>query len=157
MQVSESIFRETDILLSAMATGALLFFVYDILRILRRILPHGAIWIAAEDVLFWLGSAVVIFAMLYREADGSLRAFSIGGVVVGMLLYACLLSRFVVRGSVFVLEKLLYVVFRPFVWLVRRLKRPFRAAGKKYAKASRFLKKQLKKWWKTVKICFKKQ
>lgn len=157
MQVSESIFRETNILLAAMATGALLFFVYDLLRIVRRLIPHGTVWVAVEDVLFWLGSAVVIFVMLYQEADGSLRGFSIGGVVIGMLLYACLLSPFIVKGSVFLLEKILYVLLRPLVWLSRLIRRPFRALGRKGSKAFRFFKKRLKKLWKTVKMCISKQ
>lgn len=140
MQVSESIFRETDILLAAIATGALLFFVYDLLRIIRRIIPHGTLWIAVEDVLFWLGSALVIFVMLYQEADGALRGFSIGGVVIGMLLYACLLSRFVVKGSVFLLEKILYILLRPFVWLGRLIRRPLRALGRKGRKGAGFFK-----------------
>ncbi len=157
MQVSESIFRETNILLVAMATGALLFFVYDLLRIMRRIIPHGTFFIALEDVLFWLGSAAVIFTMLYREAYGSLRGFSIGGVVIGMLLYACILSRFVVKGSVFLLEKILYVLLRPLVWLGRLIRRPIRALGRKGRKGAGFFKKRLKKLWKTVKICLSKQ
>lgn len=157
MQVSDSIFRETNILLAAIATGALLFFVYDLLRIMRRIIPHGTFWVAVEDILFWMGSAAVIFVMLYQEADGSLRGFSVGGVVIGMLLYSCLLSRFIVKGSVFLLEKILYVVFRPLVWLCRLLRRPFRAIARRGWKVGRFLKKRLKKLWKTVKMCLYKQ
>lgn len=157
MQVSEGIFQETNILLAAMATGALLFFVYDLLRILRRLVPHGTLWVAVEDMLFWLGSAVVIFVMLYQQADGSLRGFSIGGVVIGMLLYAFLLSPFIVKGSVFLLEKILYVLFRPLVWLSRLIRRPFRIFGRKGAKVLRFFKKRLKKLWKTVKMCLSKQ
>ena len=157
MQISEGIFQETNILLAAMATGALLFFVYDLLRIMRRLIPHGTLWVAVEDVLFWLGSAVVIFVMLYQQADGSLRGFSIGGVVIGMLLYAFLLSPLIVKGSVFLLEKILYVLFRPLVCLFRLLVRPFRIFGRKGSKAWLFFKKRLKKLWKTVRMCLNKQ
>ncbi len=157
MQISEGIFQETNILLAAMATGALLFFVYDLLRIMRRLIPHGTLWVAVEDVLFWLGSAVVIFVMLYQQADGSLRGFSIGGVVIGMLLYAFLLSPLIVKGSVFLLEKILYVLFRPLVCLFRLLGRPFRIFGRKGSKAWLFFKKRLKKLWKTVRMCLNKQ
>lgn len=157
MQISEGIFQETNILLAAMATGALLFFVYDLLRIMRRLIPHNTLWVAVEDVLFWLGSAVVIFVMLYQQADGSLRGFSIGGVVIGMLLYAFLLSPLIVKGSVFLLEKILYVLFRPLVCLFRLIGRPFRIFGRKGSKAWLFFKKRLKKLWKTVRMCLNKQ
>ena len=97
MHMSESILKEADILLKALATGAVLILVYDFLRIIRRLVPHGTIWIAIEDILFWVGSAVAVFAMLYQENDGYLRGFSIGGVVLGMILYSVTLSPLVVR------------------------------------------------------------
>lgn len=152
MSVSEGILKEADILLKALATGVILVFVYDLLRIIRRLIPHGTFWIALEDFLFWAGSAIAIFAMLYRENDGYLRGFSIGGVVIGMLLYSMLLSRFIVRGSVFILEKILYVLFRPLVYIGRLLQKPLRAGGRQGRKFARFMKKRLKKLWKTVRM-----
>lgn len=157
MNVSEAILKEADILLKAFATGVILIFVYDLLRIIRRLIPHGTVWIAVEDFLFWAGSALTIFAMLYRENDGYLRGFSIGGVVLGMLLYSLLLSKFIVKGSVFILEKVLYVLLRPLVWLGRLLLRPVRVCKKRSRKVGRFLKKRLKKFLKTVKIGLCKQ
>ena len=129
MNVSEAILKEADILLKAFATGVILIFVYDLLRIIRRLIPHGTVWIAVEDFLFWAGSALTIFAMLYRENDVYLRGFSIVGVALGMLLYSLLLSRFVVKGSVFILEKVLYVLLRPLIRLGRLFFRPVRACG----------------------------
>lgn len=152
MTVSGTILKEADILLKSLVTGVILIFVYDLLRIIRRLVPHSTVWIALEDFLFWAGSAITIFAMLYRENDGYLRGFSIGGVAAGMLLYSLLLSRFVVKGSVFVLEKVLYALLRPLVCIGRFLCRPIRACGGKSRKAGRILKKRLKKFLKTVKI-----
>ena len=150
--MSESILKEADILLKALATGAVLILVYDFLRIIRRLVPHGTVWIAIEDILFWVGSAVAVFAMLCQENDGYLRGFSIGGVVLGMILYSVTLSPLVVKESVFLLEKILYLLFRPLVCFFKLLKKPVRFMGKKSRKIGRFLKKQLKKVWKTVKI-----
>ena len=152
MSMSESILKEADILLKALATGAILFLVYDFLRIIRRLLPHGTVWTALEDILFWAGSAVTVFAMLYRENDGYLRGFSIGGVVLGMVLYSVTLSPFVVKGSVFLLEKILYFLLRPLLCFFKLMKKPVRAIGKQCGKIGGFLKKQLKKLWKTVKM-----
>lgn len=150
--VSVEILKEADILLKAFATGIILMLVYDLLRIIRRLIPHGNGWVSVEDFLFWMGSAITIFGMLYRENDGYLRGFSIGGVVLGMILYSLLLSRLVVKCSVFVLEKILYILLRPVVCLLKLLRRPFKAGRKKALKVGRFLKKRLKNIWKTVKI-----
>ncbi len=152
MNISETILKETDILWKALTTGMVLIFVYDLLRIIRRLIPHGTIWVSVEDFLFWIGSAITVFAMLYRENDGYLRAFSIGGVALGMILYSLLFSRFVVKGSVFVLEKVLYLLLRPLVCACRLLLKPVRAGARRVGKLGRFLKKRLKNIWKTVRI-----
>jgi len=152
MNVSETILKEAEIFLKALATGVVLVFVYDWLRIIRRIIPHGNIWIAIEDFLFWMGSAIVIFSMLFRENDGYLRGFSLGGVALGMILYLACLSRFVVKGISFIMNKVLFVLLRPLAWLLKRLKGPIEVVKRKCRKLGRFTKKQLKKAWKTVKI-----
>ena len=52
MAVSTSIYQELLFLGSSVLVGMGLFFLYDILRIFRRILPHGNIWIGVEDFLY---------------------------------------------------------------------------------------------------------
>ena len=152
MQISEGILKEADVLLASFLTGMILLFVYDLLRIIRRLVSHKSWMTGAEDLLFWIGSAVALFAMLYRENSGYIRGFVIGGVVAGMLCYNLLFSRWVVKGSVFLLEKILFAVSRPLVWTARLLKRPAGFAKKKKKKVLRFFKKQLKKIWKAVRI-----
>lgn len=152
MEVSTEILKEADVLLAAFLMGALLLFVYDLLRIVRKIVPHKMWLVGAEDLLFWIGSALALFAMLYRENSGYIRGFVIGGVLVGMLLYNLLLSAWIVAGSVFLLKKILFVLSRPLVWTAHLFRKPLGFAGRKIKKLLRFLKKELKKLWKIVKI-----
>lgn len=152
MEVSAEIIKEADVLLAAFLTGALLLFIYDVLRIVRKIVPHKMWLVGVEDLLFWIGSALALFAMLYRENSGYIRGFVIGGVLVGMLLYNLLLSAWIVVGSVFLLKKILFVLSRPLVWTARLFRKPLGFAGRKVKKLLRFIKKELKKLWKTVKI-----
>lgn len=152
MEVSAEIIKEADVLLAAFLTGALLLFIYDVLRIVRKIVPHKLWLVGVEDLLFWIGSALALFAMLYRENSGYIRGFVIGGVLVGMLLYNLLLSAWIVAGSVFLLKKILFVLSRPLVWTARLFRKPLGFAGRKVKKLLRFIKKELKKLWKTVKI-----
>lgn len=150
--MSAGILKEADILVRSLFMGVILVFVYDLLRIIRRIIPHGKWPIAVEDFLFWGGSAIAVFAMLFSANDGYLRGFSIGGVVIGMLLNNLLLSRFVVKGSVFVLEKILYIILKPLALLIRIFRRPLHMLAKKIKKIIRIIKKQLKKIGKAVRI-----
>ena len=74
MAVSTSIYQELLFLGSSVLVGMGLFFLYDILRIFRRILPHGNIWIGVEDFLYWIIFTGVVFVLLYRENDGMVRS-----------------------------------------------------------------------------------
>lgn len=152
MKVSAEILKEADVLLASFLTGMLLLFVYDLLRIIRRLISHKSWMIGAEDLLFWIGSAIALFAMMYRENSGYIRGFAIGGVLVGMIIYNLVFSSWVIRGSVFLLEKILFLVSRPLVWTARLLKGPAGFTKKMGKKVLRFLKKQLKKIWKAVRI-----
>ena len=145
MSVSEAIGQEAGFLGISVLLGVGLFFLYDLLRIFRRLVPHGNIWIGGEDILYWLLCTGAVFVMLYQENDGMVRGFALAGVVLGMLLYLGLFSRYVIRvqvliwGTVFgFLRKLLCVMFGP-LW---------KAAGKILL----MLRKQLKKFLKAVKI-----
>ena len=151
IEISEEILKEADVLLASFVTGMALLLVYDLLRIIRRLIPHNVWAVGTEDILFWIGGAVVLFAMLYRENSGYIRGFSIGGVLLGMLLYSFGVSPWVVKGSVFILEKMIFLVSRPFVWTAHILKRPF-GFFRRVKKVMRFLKKQLKKFWKAVRM-----
>ena len=102
MAVSAAISEQAASLGVSILIGGALFLLYDIFRIFRRVVPHGNFWIGVEDFFYWLCCTAVVFVMLYRENDGMVRGFSIGGIMIGMLLYYFLLSRFVIRINVMV-------------------------------------------------------
>ncbi len=152
MEVSAGVLKEADVLLAAALTGAALMFAYDLIRIFRRIVPHGAGLVGAEDLLFWIGAAAALFAMLCRENSGRIRGFSILGVLLGMLAYAAAFGPWLVRAGAYFLGKLFHAASRPVVWAARLLGRPFGVLRRRWKKISRFLKKQLKKICKAVRI-----
>lgn len=145
MVVSETIGREAAFLGISILAGAGLFLLYDILRIFRRVVPHGNIWIGVEDFLYWLVCTGVVFVMLYQENDGMMRGFALGGVLVGMFLYYLLFSRFVVRLNVFVIKKIFGFLGKVFGFFFGPVFRICKKAG-------RFFRKQLKKFLRAVKM-----
>lgn len=145
MTVSETIGQEAVILGISVLVGAGLFLFYDILRIFRRIVPHGTIWISVEDFLYWLVCTGTVFVMLYQENDGMVRGFALGGVVLGMLLYYALLSRFVIKANVLVLKTVLGVLKKVLGFFFRPLYRVLKRIWG-------FVKKRLKKFLRAVKI-----
>lgn len=145
MTVSAAIGQEACFLGISILLGVVLFFIYDILRIFRRIVPHGNIWIGIEDFIYWLVCTGAVFVMLYQENDGMVRGFALGGIILGMVLYFGIFSRFVIRMNVLVLKTVLGFGKKIIIFLFR----PFYKVGKKIIV---FIRKQLKKFLRAVKI-----
>lgn len=72
---------------AAFLGGMLITFVYDLLRIFRRAVLHGNLWIGAEDAVFWIWASLWIFSVLYRENDGSFRSYTLLAMAAGMIGY----------------------------------------------------------------------
>ena len=94
MSVSGSIQNEMMLFGSAVLLGAALMLLYDVIRICRRILPRGII---LEDVIYWIVFGVAVFILLYRENDGAVRGFIVGGIAAGLFLYYQLLGRWLMK------------------------------------------------------------
>lgn len=85
--MSEGILIELEFFSRAFLWGVLMTSCYDVIRIFRRIVRHGAAAVAIEDILYWIACAVCIFRMLYVENSGVIRGFAIGAVILGMAAY----------------------------------------------------------------------
>lgn len=78
--------------------GVMLAIVYDGIRIWRRIVVHRHLWsISAEDILFWMCSAIAMFALSMELSSGVVRLFWLIVAVLGAVLYKLTFSRYLVR------------------------------------------------------------
>lgn len=84
--------------------GACLLFFYDLLRIGRRLFPRGAFFVSVEDLLYWTMCGVFLFGKMYQANEGSIRAYAVVAVVLGMVLYANSISAKFVQTAVKILE-----------------------------------------------------
>lgn len=116
--------NENEFLLHAFLMGIYITFVYDILRILRRVFPHGGFFISLEDICFWVYCAIKVFLLMYHESNGTLRWFAVFGAIAGMLLYIKLMSPFLVKYCSLLLQKLLRIVVKTVQLVLRPLLRP---------------------------------
>ena len=145
MLVSESIGNEAVFFGVSILCGAGLVFVYDLFRIFRRIVPHGNIWIGIEDVCYWFFSTIVVFLLLYQRNDGMMRAFSFMGMLLGGVFYLLLFSRFIIKICV----RIFGTILKFFMKATGTALKPVFKTGKK---VGTFLAKQLKKFYKTIKM-----
>lgn len=145
-EISGTIAGEGSLLLVSLLFGFILMLAYDIVRIFRRIIRHGTIFMAVEDILYWLFCAIGIFAMLYQENDGLLRWFVLGGVAIGMLFENYFVSPPLVSLFVKIIQ----------AWL-KMIKKFLGIFGKPLKKFYLFLRKELKKIKKAIKIGLSKR
>lgn len=66
---------QPELLFFALGTGFLVGVLYALLMLLRRLIPHGAIALAVEDVLFCAAAAVMTFLFLLDRNSGVVRAY----------------------------------------------------------------------------------
>lgn len=105
--------EQTLLFLLAALCGMGVGLLFDLFRALRRVGSRGKIAIIIEDVLFWLLTLDMIFALVLILSDGILRGFQILGLLLGAVLYYLLLS----RGVLWLLMK----VFTAVGWLFQKL------------------------------------
>lgn len=75
--------REVLLFFQAACVGGALLLCYDILTVLRKVVPHCKWVAAAEDILFWIFAGFILFAGIYRGNEGKLRNFLFLGSFLG--------------------------------------------------------------------------
>ena len=77
--MSGEIVKEWHFWLVSIATGAFMAFVYDVLRLLRRLLRHGRFAVDLEDILYWTACFGLSFTLLYYRNNGVIRFAAVLG------------------------------------------------------------------------------
>ncbi len=165
--MSELVTTEFVLFLYAAYFGIEIAFVYDLLRIFRRVVGHNRLAMAFEDFLYWIWVGVKAFLMLYEYHNGSLRFYTILGVCAGIFLYTVSIGMLFVKYSAKVLNRTKEEAFRAAGAAGRKaeniLERPKRVMlskiyafrkllGKKRRHIFRIAKKKLTMYYKMIKI-----
>lgn len=124
--MSKAISLQCNFFLISVLWGAILLVMYDVLRIARCIKKHKWFTIAAEDFMFWLLAAFLIFKMMYEQNDGRIRGFSVLGMGLGMVIYNHSVSQYFVEG----VSRFLLFLGRQIHKLFMLLSKPFRLTGR---------------------------
>ncbi|MDD2972373.1 MAG: spore cortex biosynthesis protein YabQ [Lachnospiraceae bacterium] len=162
--MSANIVRETYFLLHAILLGAFITFIYDWLRVIRRVIRHNLFFLSLEDLIFWIICSIQIFLMLYEENNGAIRWFAIIGAMLGMFLYKLLFGRFFVTYTARFLRTIFRLMGRALKFLGRPLKKLYQRSRYWRGKAShgitifrKIIRNRLTSFVKMVKILLCKQ
>lgn len=106
--INEVIIWELYALAVSFFNGVLLAWVYDNIRVFRRIRRHKTIiFMSIEDIVYGIYAGISVFLMCFRVSDGIIRGFIIMGIAVGAFLYFKILSSIYIRWSVKIIKFLL--------------------------------------------------
>jgi spore cortex biosynthesis protein YabQ len=121
---------ENIFLFYAIYMGVYITFIYDIIRVFRRVFAHGEWLVSLEDTGFWIYCAGKVFVVMYRLSDGMLRWFAVLGALAGMCLYKKFISGFFVKYTSMALsavkrktQKIIIFIARPAVKRYRKIKK----------------------------------
>lgn len=121
---------ENIFLFYAIYTGVYITFLYDIIRVIRRVFPHSDGMVSLEDIGFWIYCGGRVFVLMYKFSDGMLRWFAVLGALAGMCFYRKFISSFFVNytSAIFIKLKRLIVkaariILRPIVKCYIRIKK----------------------------------
>jgi len=151
--------EDTLFLWQSVLVGIGITFVYDLLRIVRRVISHRQWVVSLEDLFFWLCCTVLVFWWMYRVTNGGMRWFAVAGALTGMCLYKRLLSVPLVtyiskllQGILRIVGKAVRLILRPLSAVGKSLERKRDTINQRRRKITGNLKIWLKNWWKVLKI-----
>ena len=103
-------------MLSSAFLGMAAAFIYDCIRVVRRIIRHKKVWtIAVEDIIYWVCMSFLAFSATYNLSNGAVRGFMVVTAILGALLYRAVLGKYYVKY----MTKLINFLIRPLKKLCR--------------------------------------
>ena len=75
--------KELSVFLQAVLAGNLIYLVYSVIRVMRRLWKHNLFFVSLEDLIFWIGTGIYLFVRIYQTSDGIIRWYFVIGVLLG--------------------------------------------------------------------------
>ena len=75
--------KELSVFLQAILAGNLIYLVYSLIRVMRRLWKHNLFFVSLEDLIFWIGTGIYLFVRIYQTSDGIIRWYFVIGVLLG--------------------------------------------------------------------------
>ena len=124
-QISEFVGFEASLFLKAVQLGMETFFLYDLIRIFRRVILHNMAGEIVEDVLYWMIIGYKMYVLLMTENGGELRFYIVLGMGLGGLFYFQSLGKSLVKNVSKVLVKIKNIILDLYDKGKRKVQIPF--------------------------------
>lgn len=145
--------EQTLVFLTSIQIGLLMGVLFDIIRIVRKLIKHPNFLVQIEDMFFWVFCAFVGFYILYICNYAEIRPFVFVGMILGATLYFLTLSIWVMKIATFlinwirkVIRKVITIVLIPIRALWKCIKWPVRLLILKLRKIKWFFRLKYHIW-----------
>ena len=75
--------KELAIFLQVILTGNLLYLVYQVLYLFRKLIRHNRFWASLGDLVYWMFVGVYVFSGMQKTCNGNIRWYFIVGLLIG--------------------------------------------------------------------------
>ena len=94
-------------------TGISIGVLFDIFRILRRSFKTIDFITYIQDFLFWILTGVMLLYSIFSFNNGELRAYIFIGIIIGLILYMLIISKYFIKISVTIINILKKIIYTP--------------------------------------------
>ena len=92
--------------------GIIIGLLFDLFRILRKSFKTSNFVTYIEDILFWILTGILILYSIFTFNNGEIRFFFFSGIAIGIALYMLLLSNYIIKISVFIIQTIKERIFK---------------------------------------------
>lgn len=110
--------------------GFIIGLLFDFFRILRKTFKTSDIITYIQDILFWILTGLIVLYSIFVFNNGEMRIYIFLGILIGIILYVLLFSKYVIKINVFIVNKIkwfisiiLKIIFMPFKFIFNILKK----------------------------------
>ncbi len=92
--------NEFFVFLAFILIGLVIGLFFDFFRILRKVYKTSNFVTLIEDIVFWILSGTILLLGIFILNSGKIRGFLFVGIMLGLLFYITIISKFVVKFGI---------------------------------------------------------
>ena len=131
--------------------GVIIGILFDFFRILRKSFKTPDFVTYIEDVIFWILTGLLTLYSIFVFNNGEIRFFMFLGIFIGIALYMLLCSTYIIKFSVFIINKTKKIILKIFNMIAYPIKLIYRILKKVFINVKNMTQKTTKIINKTIK------
>ena len=131
--------------------GVIIGILFDFFRILRKSFKTPDFVTYIEDVIFWILTGFLTLYSIFVFNNGEIRFFMFLGIFIGVALYMLLCSTYIIKFSVFIINKTKKIILKIFNIIAYPIKLIYKILKKVFINVKNMTQKTTKIINKTIK------